>query len=183
MDAEKMNQVPYEKTLAIPLYPENARYAKTHSEIDLFRASHKANIACRDAIDAAIRTGFDGMHLPETAAKDVLAEFGPERVAHVLAATLLDKLTDERFSDRNLVWAKSVPMFDTGTRHYDYTLQSHSIKLNEFVTLVRKELAAEKERRPQKPFIKGRLAENPVPGGKPTDKAHDAGARCGGGGR
>ena len=175
MDAEKMNQVPYERTRAIPLYPENAWYAKTHSEIDLFRVSHKANIACRDAIDAAIRTGFDGMHLSENAAKDVLAEFGPERVAHVLAATLLDKLTDERISDRNLVWAKSVPMLNTGTRHYDYTILSHSAKLDEFVTLVRKELAAEKEQ--QKPSIKERLAENPAPGGKPKDKAHDARAR------
>lgn len=177
MDAEKMNQVPYEKTRAIPLYPENARYAKTHSEIDLFRASQKANIACRDAIDAAIWTGFDGMHLPETVAKNVLAEFGPERVSHVLAATLLDKLADERISDHNLVWAKSVPMFDTGTRHYDYAIQSHQVKLDEFVTLVRKELAAEKERQSQKPSIKGRLAKNPAPGGRPKDKAHDAGAR------
>lgn len=114
MSEEQLNTAWY----SVPLYREDARYAKEHSEIDLFRASHKANIACRDAIDAAIQEHFDGMRLSEDAARDVLAEFGPERVSHVLAATLLDKLHDQRISDANMAWARSVPMFDTGSRHY-----------------------------------------------------------------
>ena len=112
MGREQLNTARY----SVPLYREDARYAKEHSEIDLFRASHKANIACRDAIDAAIQEHFDGMRLSKDAARDVLAEFGPERVSHVLAATLLDKLHDQRISDANMAWARSVPMFDTGNR-------------------------------------------------------------------
>ena len=134
MGREQLNTARY----SVPLYREDARYAKEHSEIDLFRASHKANIACRDAIDAAIQEHFDGMRLSKDAARDVLAEFGPERVSHVLAATLLDKLHDQRISDANMAWARSVPMFDTGNRHYDYAINSHSVKLDGFVTLARK---------------------------------------------
>ena len=130
MGREQLNTARY----SVPLYREDARYAKEHSEIDLFRASHKANIACREPLER--------MRLSKDAARDVLAEFGPERVSHVLAATLLDKLHDQRISDANMAWARSVPMFDTGNRHYDYAINSHSVKLDGFVTLARKELAA-----------------------------------------
>ena len=174
--AESLMEAQRETAPIIPIYQHTGEYAREHGELDAFRASYQANVACREAIETAIRDGFDGMYL-NADVKGVLAEFGPERVSHVLAATLLDKLADERISDHNLVWAKSVPMFDTGTRHYDYAIQSHPVKLDEFVTLVRKELAAEKERQSQKPSIKGRLAKNPAPGGRPKDKAHDAGAR------
>jgi len=148
-------------TRAIPLYLENARYAREHGELDLLQASHKANIACRDAIEAAIRDGFDGMRLSGDAAKGVLARFGPERVAHVLAATLLGKAWDERFSRDTMAWAASVPMFDTGNRRYDYAINSHSTVLNGFVGLVRKEMAAARdqpEQASEKPSIRDQLA-------------------------
>lgn len=170
MGREQLNTARY----SVPLYREDARYAKEHSEIDLFRASHKANIACRDAIDAAIQEHFDGMRLSKDAARDVLAEFGPERVSHVLAATLLDKLHDQRISDANMAWARSVPMFDTGNRHYDYAINSHSVKLDGFVTLARKELAAKE---PQKRSVKEQLAAKPVPGDRSKDKPRDSGTR------
>ncbi len=170
MSEEQLNTVRY----SVPLYREDARYAKEHNEIDLFRASHKTNIACRDAIDAAIQEHFDGMRLSEDAARDVLAEFGPERASHVLAATMLDKLDDLRFSAANFSWARSVPMFDTGSRHYDYAISSHSVKLDGFVTLARKELAAKE---PQKRSVKEQLAAKPVPGDRPKDKPRDSGTR------
>ena len=151
-------------TRAIPLYQENAGYAREHGELDTFRASRKANIACRDAIEAAIRGGFDGMRLSHDAAKGVLAQFGPERVTHVLAATLREKQDDTRFSRGNMAWAASVPMFDTGTRHYDYIINSHSAVLDGFVGLARKEMDAAREQPVKKPSIKGQLAAKPVPG-------------------
>lgn len=148
----------YEKTRAIPLYRENARYARTQDEIKQFQASQKANIACRNAIESAIQKGFDGMNLSEDAAKDVLAEFGQERVAHVLAATLQSKVHDRRFSAGNRAWAESVPMFNIGTLSDDYIIRSHSVKLDCFVTLARKEMEA-KER---KHSIMGQLAAKPL---------------------
>lgn len=175
--AEQLLEVQREKTRSIPLYRENARYAREHNEIDLFQSSQKATIACRDAIDAAIREGFAGMHVSEDAAKGVLAEFGPERVSHVLAAAVLDRLSDERISDANKIWAKSVSMFSSGNRHYDYGINSHSVKLDDFVMLTRKELEAAKERQPQKRSVKEQLTAKSAPGGKPRDKHRDSGAR------
>ena len=174
--ADRLLETQREATRSIPLYRENARYARENGELAAFEASYQANIACRDAIEAAIREGFDGMQLSRDVATGVLAQFGPERVAHVLAATLLDKTWDKRFSDKNISWAVSVPMFDTGNRRYDYAINSHSAVLDGFVGLARKEMDAAREQPEQsvkKPSIKGQLAAKPVPGerpAKPKDK-------------
>ena len=45
------------------LYPYSSAEARERNELSLWRESHKANIACRDAIEDAIRRSFDGMHL------------------------------------------------------------------------------------------------------------------------
>ncbi len=173
--AGSMLETQREATRAIPLYQENARYAKEHGEIELFRASQEANIACRDAIDTAIQEGYDGMHL-HADVKGVLAEFGPERVSHVLAATLLDKTWDQRISRDNQAWAASVPMFDTGTRHHDYAPRSHPLLLDGFVHQVRKEINAMQQQAEKKPSIKEQLAAKPVPGETPA-KPRDREAR------
>ena len=156
-----------EATRSIPLYQENAGYAKEHGEIDLFLASLKANIACRDAIDAAIQDGYDGLHL-HVDVKGVLAEFGPERVSHVLAAALLDKTWDHRISRGNQTWAASVPMFDTENRHHDYTPRSHPMLLNEFVSQSRKEMDTMQKQAEKKPSIKEQLAAKPIPSDQPA---------------
>ena len=44
-------------------YPYSAAEARERNELSLWRESHKANIACRNAIEEAIRQNFDGMHL------------------------------------------------------------------------------------------------------------------------
>ncbi len=160
--ADSMLEAQREATRTIPLYQENIKYAKEHGEIELFRASHEANIACRDAIDAAIQAGHDGMHL-HADVKGVLAEFGPERVTHGLAAALLDKTWDQRISRGNQAWASSVPMFDTGTRHHDYAPRSHSLLLDGFVHQARKEMDAMQKQAEKKPSIKEQLAVKSVP--------------------
>lgn len=157
-------------TRAIPLYQENAGYAREHGELDLFRASYKANVACRNAIEEAIKAGFDGMHLSSDAAKEVLAEFGPERVSHVLAATLLDKTWDKRFSDKNISWAGSVPMFDIGDLRYNYAVNSHPAVLDGFISMMREEISSMRDqpgRSGPKRSIKAQLAAEPAPGDPP----------------
>lgn len=42
----------------VPIYLYPGAYAQRHGEIEEYRASRQANIACRDAIDAAIREHF-----------------------------------------------------------------------------------------------------------------------------
>ena len=165
--AECLLEAQREATCAIPLYQENVRYAKEHGEIELFQASQKANIACRDAIDAAIQDGYDGLHL-HVDVKGVLTEFGQERVSHVLAAALLDKTWDQRISRGNQTWAASVPMFDTESRHHDYAPRSHPLLLDGFVRQARKEMDAIQKQTEQKPSIKAQLAVKPIPSDQPS---------------
>lgn len=66
----------------IPLYKHTADYAREHGEPEIYRASMKANIECKEAIEAAIRKHFDGMHLDKAAVADVIAAYG--QGAHLL---------------------------------------------------------------------------------------------------
>lgn len=61
--ADTMLEAKREATRAIPIYQQSGEYAREHGELDAFRTSRKANEACRDAIDAAIRDGYDGTYL------------------------------------------------------------------------------------------------------------------------
>ena len=105
--------------------------------------------------------------------KGVLAEFGPERVSYVLAATLQDKTWDQRFSRSNQAWAAAIPMFETEDRRLAYLINSHPTLLDGFVNMVRKELDAMREQPEQKPSIKAQLAAKPVPGDQPATKPKD----------
>lgn len=153
----------------IPLYRQSGEYAREHGELDAFRASRKANEACKEAIEAAIRDGYDGMHL-NADVKGVLAEFGPERVSYVLAVTIQSKDWDERFSRSNKTWAAAVPMVEAEERRC-YVVNSHSTLVNGFVNMARKEMDAmrkQPELAAKKPSIKEQLGVKPVPGEKPA---------------
>ena len=58
------------------LYPYSSAEARDRNELPLWRESHKANIACRNAIEDAIRQNFDGMHLDKNCITPVLEEYG-----------------------------------------------------------------------------------------------------------
>jgi len=163
----------------VPLYPFDGDHARANGEQDQYRASRLENIACKEAIEKAIAEGFDGMHLAKGLAKDVLEQFGPERVTYVLANTIQQKSWDERFSRSNREWADSIPMFESKDRSWGYAVKSHSAILNGFVSQVRRELATVREQpqtEAEKPSIKERLAAKPVPGDQPV-QPKDRGVR------
>ena len=91
-----------------PVYYETAAYARENGELELFRLSHRTNIACKNDIQAAISRHFDGMRLDKETAKEVLDQYGAERVSIVLAATVQYKSWDGRFSSSNKDWAFSI---------------------------------------------------------------------------
>ena len=134
-----------EPIVKAPIYLESVSYAREHGELDQFRSSHHANIACKNEIDNAIARNFDGMHLKDDCAKDVLALYGPERVQMILAATVQEREWDGRFSRSNKDWAFSIPLPDTTieggyNRRYEYESTSHPAVLDGFISLVRKEV-------------------------------------------
>ena len=165
--ANSLLEAQREATRSIPLYQQSGTYARDHGELEAFRASRRANVACRNAIEATIREGFDGMHL-NADVKDVLAEFGQERVAYVLAATVQAKGHDLRFSHNNRQWAQTIPMFEPKDRQYEYVVDSHSAVLDIFINKARREMEQMKQSQQRKPSIKEQLGAKLVPSDQPA---------------
>ena len=111
------------------IYRNSGSYAREHGEIEKWRESKAANIACRDAIDKVVAENYDGSHLKTDKILDaVVSDFGRERVELVLAATIQEKIHDGRFSNANKEWAKNVPMV-AGDKRYMVS-GTHSVLLD-----------------------------------------------------
>ena len=127
----------------IPLYPHTAAYALEHGKLEQYRASLQANIACKNAIEAAIRQHFDGMHLNEAAVTEVMVAYGKERICYVIANTLQQKSWDERFSPSNKAWAAQFEIAATVRPDYDsrgaFVVDSHPAALDGFTGLLRRD--------------------------------------------
>ena len=131
-----------EQMKQIPVYRQTGMYAREHGELDQFRQSNVANIACRAAIEKAISENFDGMRLRADAVAQVLSEFGADRVQFVLANTVQQKSWDGRFLRENKAWAAAFsiePDVVMGMdRRVQFIVNSHPAVLNGFIDLVRK---------------------------------------------
>lgn len=90
------------------LYPYSAEEAGRRNELSLWRASHKENVACKLAIEEAVRQHYDGAHLDRDCLRDVLQEFGYKRTAWVLANTIQQLGGDPRISSQNQGWAQQI---------------------------------------------------------------------------
>lgn len=116
-----------------------------NKELEQYRASHKANIACRDAIDNTISNNYRDNCLGSDSAKQVIAEFGLDRTLYVLANTIREKDWDGRIDRRNKDWAQTIPVFDDDNgfgynRNRDFVVdKSHPGLLNLFVNQARRE--------------------------------------------
>ena len=126
----------------IPVYRQTGMYAREHGELDQFRQSNVANVACRAAIEKAIAENFDGMRLRADAASQVLSEFGVERAQFVLANTVQQKSWDGRFSRENKAWAAAFsiePVVIMGMdRRLQFVVSSPPAGLDGFITMTRK---------------------------------------------
>ena len=138
------------------LYLGSISEARKNNELDDWRMSHKQNILCKEAVEDAIRKGFDGMHLDQDCARSVIEEYGFKRVGWVLAATLQQKKEDGRFNPQNKEWAAStfIPHSD---RNHDFTVQSHPAVLDGFIRMAR-EAAQNQQRR----SVRDQLAHKPA---------------------
>ena len=124
------------------LYPYSAKEARERNELSLWRESHRANIACREAIEDAIRRSFDGMHLNEDCLAPVLTAYGYKRTAWVLANTLNELKWDGRFSPANKQWAERRYIPQDERHNAEITVRSHPAVLDGFVSLYRKAVQA-----------------------------------------
>ena len=112
------------------VYPFPVSYAREHGEMDQYRASHQANIDCRDAIQDAITEHYHNNVLDVAGVNEVVDTFGFERTMFVVANTIREKDWDARFSHDNRQWAQAVPIYpdESGDRNrrLDYVIdRSH----------------------------------------------------------
>ena len=154
---------------ATPLYIYPSSYAREHDELPQYRASNKANIACKKAIEDAIHDNYRDNCLDCKAVfKQVSDEFGRDRVVHVLANTVRQKDWDGRITRENKAWAQTIPVYENkdawGTDRNCYYVvdQAHTGLVDLLVTHVRKEFAREKELPQKKPSVLGMLQKSPV---------------------
>ena len=125
-----------------PLYTYSIEEAKRLDQLDLWRESYRANVACREAIETAIKWGFDGMHLKEDCTKGVIHEFGYRRTSFVLANTLRELDHDGRFSSDNKEWGRGIYVPPDPDHNYLFTVASHPAVLDGFIREFREELQA-----------------------------------------
>lgn len=122
-----------------PVYQYPADYARENGELEQYRLSNKANIACKREIDIAIGKYHSGTSFDSKAAvQDVVKKFGYDRTLFVLAATVLNGEHDGRYSQANKNWARTVPVFDR-ERSSQYTAISHPVLVDSFVDTARHE--------------------------------------------
>ena len=152
--ADKDIEKQCEALRSLPVYLHSAAFAKENGEIDVYRASHRANTACRDVIEDAISSHYKGNRFDTTCVNEVIDQFGLERVTFVLANTVKDKEWDGRISVENKAWAKTISMPEDGdaqghSRTHEYACSKiYSGLINLFVNQARKGQELAKEKKP-----------------------------------
>lgn len=133
LDMEKAAQQE-QKTGSPLLYRQTWEYAAAHGEQEEVLASMRENTACRNALDAFITKNYDGRSLKTEGLDDLIAQFGLERTAYVLANTIHCHNYDGRFSPANRNWARAVIEKPDNS----FVLQSHSGLVDMLATDIRK---------------------------------------------
>ena len=128
----------------LPVYPCPADHAREQGELDVYRASFRANVSCKDAIEAAIRDNYHDNRLDTAAVGQVAEQFGQERMLYVLAATVRHFDYDGRISRDNKRWANTIPAYQNGDgmdsdRSVQFVVSSHPGLTDLFLTQARHE--------------------------------------------
>ena len=150
-----------------PVYPYPASYAHEHGELNQYRTSNEANMACKKAIEGAIRDHYRGYSLDGKAAvAEVVRAFGTERTMYILANTVRQKDWDGRISPSNKDWAKSIPIQKNPDawgedRNSHLVVDSHPGLTDLFVSAFRKEYCQQQEKG-IKPSVRAKLQNQPV---------------------
>ena len=124
------NEFPY-------VYPYSSEEARRLNRLPMWWESHKANIACKNAIEQAVRRDCDGSQLKPGCAESVIAEYGYKRVQWVLANTV-QQTSDGHFSSDNKTWAKQtcIPP-DKHDHNREFVVNSNPDLLNGFISQYR----------------------------------------------
>ena len=146
---QRMNMLEHNSVRAYPpVYKGTLEQAMGERDVDAYLDSRKLNLDCKKAIEEAIRENFDGLHLKQDAAKEVVERFGEERMNFVMANTIRELSHDGRFSRQNKDWAEHIEVPENVSRgrnlNLDYVIESHPAVLNGFIDMARAEIRMQK---------------------------------------
>ena len=117
----------------VPVYRETANYAYEAGELDAYRTSRDANMACKEAIEAAISENYVDYRLStRVAVETVLEQFSEERVQYVLANTVQHNLHDGRYHAENKDWAGRISVCEENSESFIVS-QVHPGLVNLFI--------------------------------------------------
>lgn len=161
----------------VPVYTQDFAYAQAHNEADLCLQSHKADVACGEAIEAAINKHYSANSLDtDKAIQEVLSRFGMERLNFVLANMVRNLAWDGRIYPQNKEWAKTIPApVDEKCSQEFIAFSVHPGLLNLFTDSVRKlELEPEhkQEQVKAKPSVLAQLQQPKQPAKSTPVKKH-----------
>ena len=142
---QRMNILEHNSVRAYPpVYKGTLEQAMGERDVDAYLDSRKLNLDCKKAIEEAIRENFDGLHLKQDAAKEVVERFGEERMNFVMANTIRELSHDGRFSRQNKDWAEHIEVPENISRgrnlNLDYVIESHPAVLDGFIDIARAEI-------------------------------------------
>lgn len=93
-------------------------------------------------------------HFSDIIRAELLKQYGGIWMGYILAYTLNYNNHDGRYSHSNKEWAETTCKGERGNNiRPDWIVRSHPAVLNGFVDMYRKELEAEQQREPEKPFV------------------------------
>ncbi len=156
-----------------PLYIFPASYASEHGELEQYRASSKANLACKEVIEQAIAGNYRNNCLGREAVHQVVEQFGYERMFHVLAITVRQKDWDGRISHDNKAWAKTIPVYENPDgfghdRNVYFVVDRCNPGLTDlFLSQARQEYALTQEKKPSIRDTLNKAATQSADGHKP----------------
>ena len=152
-----------------PIYDKTVAYASEYGELEEYRASFKANMACKSAITEALAKHYKDNRLDtESALKELKESFTLERIGLVIAVTVREQEWDGRISHTNKEWAKSVPFTKDidnwgNDRNAAFRVSSiHTGLIDLFAHTVRKELENTKTDIIKKPSLLAKI-QQPLP--------------------
>lgn len=160
-DKADQSAAPMENYADIQIYPYSVSRAEEDGDLDLYRQSHKLNIACKEAIENSISRHYRNNTLDAKAVQDVVDQFGWARTSFVLVNTIRNKTWDGRISQENKQWAQLAPLFPDddsqgNNRRLRYVINSHPVLTDMFTKELRRQYQ-EKFEQIEKPSVRNKL--------------------------
>lgn len=128
------------------VYPHSYEEARARGQTAQHRRSYRLNVECALSIRAASTLNLANGHVPLENVREVLEDYGPERVMWVLANTIQQRGSDTRYTEDSRRWAENFPIpadpYKNGDLRFGYLIEGWPPHVVEFLNLARVEIAA-----------------------------------------